>query len=287
MWVSVQISSVIRALCLVGALIGAPFIALSRDAPSRVVSMNLCMDQLAMLLAGEGQLLSVSEVASDPLSSAMVEAAAAYKRNHGLAEEIYLMQPDLVIAGSYTARATVDMLRRLNIPVAVFDPAYSLTDVTVRLREVGEVLGQQKRAAAMIADFDAQLAAFQTEVKNRPRAALYYANGYTSGDKTLAGQILATAGLANIAAEQGFSDGGIIPLEVLAMALPDAVITSRPYSGASRSEEVTAHPVIEFLRRSISDGAMTDHDWVCGTPFVLRAIDAMAGLRRELQEGRP
>lgn len=246
--------------------------------------MNLCTDQLAMLVAGEGQLFSVSYLASDPRSSAMVEQAANFHSNRGLAEEIYLLQPDLVIAGSFSTRATVDMLKRLGIPVVVFDPAYSLEEVPERLAQMGEVLGQQNRAARLIEDYDAALAAYRTEITSRPRAVLYYANGYTSGDKTLAGQILSTAGLANIAAEQGYSAGGIIPLEILAMAQPDTVITSRPYAGASRSEEVKGHPVIEALRRSRPEASMTDNDWVCGTPFVLRAINDMVALRREMQD---
>ncbi len=283
----------IRVVYLTGALLGAPALSdtlpqrTPEGVPVRVVSVNLCTDQLAMLVAGEGQLLSVSYLASDPRISAMVEQAAAYRVNHGLAEEIYLMQPDLVVAGSFSTRATVDMLRRLGIQVQQFDPAYSLEDVTDRLTQMGSVLGQQDHAAALIADFDAHLTAYRTEITSRPRAALYYANGYTLGDKTLAGQILLTAGLANIAAEAGFSAGGVIPLEVLAMAQPDTVITSRPYPGASRSEEIKGHPVIEALRRTRPEASMTDSDWVCGTPFVLDAIDEMVALRREMQEETP
>lgn len=37
--------------------------------------MNLCADQLAILLAGPGQLRSVSFLAADPRASAMAEAA--------------------------------------------------------------------------------------------------------------------------------------------------------------------------------------------------------------------
>ena len=54
-------------LCLL--LAAAP--AAAQEAPARVVSMNLCTDQLAMLLAAPGQLLSVSKLARDPMSSAM------------------------------------------------------------------------------------------------------------------------------------------------------------------------------------------------------------------------
>lgn len=58
----------------------------------------------------------------------MVEAAKAYPPNEGLAEEIYLMQPDLVLAGSFTSRATVEMLQRLGVRVELFEPIYGLDD---------------------------------------------------------------------------------------------------------------------------------------------------------------
>src|SRR5690606_31042246 len=86
-----------RRICgwLVAMLAAAALPA--ESAPQRVVSMNLCTDQIAMLLAAEGQLISVSDLAADPRMSSMADKAAAYHENHGRAEEIYLMRPDLVI----------------------------------------------------------------------------------------------------------------------------------------------------------------------------------------------
>jgi len=250
--------------------------------PRKVVSLNLCTDQLAMLVAAPGQLYSVSHLATDPRSSAMAEKARAYRINRGLAEEIYLMQPDLVVAGRFTTRATVAMLRRFDIPVAIFEPAYSLDQVRDRIRQMGAVLGRENRAEALIADFDARLAALQQDVAERPDAALYHANGYTAGDRTLAGQILIAAGFENAAVSAGFSSGGVMPLEVLAMLSPDALVTSWRYPGASRSEEILDHPVVRALRDNRARGGMTDRDWVCGTPHVLRAIDTLGALRRDI-----
>ncbi len=257
----------------------APAVA---DTPARVVSMNLCTDQLAMMLAGPGQLLSVSHVARDPRASAMTEEAEAYPANHGLAEEIYLMQPDLVIASSYSARATLAMLRRLDIPVAVFEPTNSLKDVKARISQMGEVLDRQAAARAMLEEFDARLSQLTADVQENPRAVLYYANGYTAGDNTLAGQILLTAGFANAASEAGYAAGSRMPLELLAMTDPEIVITAQPYPGASRSEAILVHPVVQALRENRSSAAITDHDWVCGTPYVLRAIEKLSAARKSM-----
>ena len=107
--------------------------------------MNLCTDQLAMLLADPGQLISVSNLALDPLSSAMVEEAQAYPVNRGGAEQIFLMHPDLVLAGTYTARASVDLLRGLGIEVVQLPPADRLEDVADHMRQIGAALGHPER----------------------------------------------------------------------------------------------------------------------------------------------
>ncbi|MFC4215564.1 ABC transporter substrate-binding protein [Pseudophaeobacter arcticus] len=258
--------------------------------PARVVSMNLCTDQLAMLLAAPGQLASVSYIARDKRASAMADTAMAYPVNHGQAEEIYLIKPDLVIAGAYSTRATTDMLQRLGLRVEVFQPANSLQDVRNRIREMGEVLQRQEAAADLLSEFEAQLTDLlpepepEPEPGPQPRAALYAANSYTSGPKTLAGQILEAAGLGNIAAELGYERSGKLPLEVLAMAQPDLLVATSPYPRAARSEENLAHPVVRQLMSHAASGQMRDADWVCGTPHVLRAIEKLAQERRHLLE---
>ena len=273
-----------KALLLAAALIGAA--AEAQEAPRRVVSINLCTDQLAMMLAAPGQLHSVSFVALDRRASSMADAAQDYVINHGRAEEIYLMQPDLVLAGRYTARASVEALENLGIPVATFDIVTSMAGVRRAVLEMGEALGRQAAARDMVADFDSRLAALQAEVTRRPRAALYHANGFTSGRASLAHEILTAAGFENIAITAGYETGGKLPLEILALSAPEAIITGQPYPGTSRAERIMDHPVIEALRRGALGAAVTDADWVCGTPHVLRAIEGLAPLRRALETTR-
>ncbi len=266
--------------------------------PVRVVSMNLCTDQLAMMLAKPGQLVSVSYIARDPDASAMADVAQGYPINHGLAEEIYLLQPDLVVTGTFSAPATTAMLRRLGVPVAVFDPATSLQDVAARLLQMGAALNRRDAAEELVAEFEQQLAAFDqvnaagantgdasgrtgTDADaGRPRAALYDANTYTSGPQTLAGQILEAAGFANIASELGYTGPARLPLEQLVMAKPDMLVANTPHDSPARSEENLTHPVLRHLSTPQTTGQIRQADWVCGTPHVLRAIDRLAVERR-------
>lgn len=247
-------------------------------APKRVVSMNLCTDQLAMLV-GPDQLISVSYLAHDPRASAMAEEAKAYPANRGLAEEVFLLKPDLVIAGTFTTRATVDMLKRLGIPVAEFAPANSLDDVRARLAEMGDVLGRKASAAALIEGFDAELASARSTSGPRPRAATYYANSYTSGAGTLASDVMRAAGLANVAAELGFKGGGRLPLESLVMADPDLIVSGRRYEQPAQADAVLSHPALHALQARAGIAPVADRHWICGTPLIIAAIERLVHAR--------
>jgi iron complex transport system substrate-binding protein len=254
--------------------------------PQRVVSMNLCTDQLAMLVADDEQLISVSALAADPLNSAMADQAEQYPLNHGRAEEIHLLEPDLVIAGRFHAGPTVDMLRRLGIPVVVFDPANSLEDIRDNIARMGEVLGRPERAAAILRAFDQRLAMLKAPVLSPPRAALYFPNGYTRGEQTLLGDIVRTAGFANIANDAGVKTGAHMPLERLVLAEPDVIITGSRHDGKSRSENILQHPVLETAARWDRAHQLKTSDWVCGTPQALAAVERIGALRGTLMGGR-
>lgn len=251
------------------------------EPPARVVSINLCTDQMAVLLAGPGQLVSVSNVAADPLVNPMAEEAKAFPVNYGRAEEIWLLKPDLVLAGEFTPEPTIAMLRRLGIKVLRFPAESTLEDISTNLRMMGEALGREGEAARIIADFESGLAAIARPDGPRPRAALYQANGWSVGDATLSGRILARAGFINIASEFGIDYGGAIPLEALVMAEPDLIVTGARYAGASEAETVPRHPVLSGFHRLEAK----DAEWSCGGPHVLRAVKAMEAARERLEQG--
>lgn len=241
-------------------------------APARVASTNLCTDQLAMLLAAPGQLVSVSAVARDPVASAMAAEAARYPIHHGSAEEIFLLAPDLVVAGESDPPATLDMLRRLGIPVEIFPIETDLEDVRANMRRMGAALGREGQAEAMVAGLDAALAV-PPPAGPRPRAAILYANAWTSGTGTLADAVLAAAGLGNVAAERGIVGMGPLPLEALAVAAPDLLVLGQDYGTPALAQEILAHPVVAAL--GADRAAVDDSLWVCGTPLLARAVEAL------------
>lgn len=263
----------IVAIGLLSALWPGGVAAAQDGPPRRVVSMNLCTDQMAMLVAAPGQLHSVSYLAIDPASSVLASEAGAYAVNHGLAEEVFLMRPDLVLAGTYTTRATVGLLRKLGIRVEEFAPESSFDDIRANLRRMGEALGRPERAAQLVAALDRGLAALPGEAGPRRTVATYYANSYTSGSGTLVDAIVAASGLTNIAAELGLTGTARLPLEMLVLADPDLLVDGgRESESPALADETFAHPAYRMLAARSRSVAVPAKYTICGAPFTAEAV---------------
>ena len=257
------------------------FAAAAQAAPARVVSVNLCTDQLAMLLAAPGQLVSVSTWAARPEASNMADQASALHLNGASAEEVFALAPDLVLASDFTRADTVALLRRLGLRVEVFPFARRLEDIPEQLSRMGALLGREAAAAVTVASFEAALAGARARAAGLParQAAYYYPNTYTSGADTLADAVLRAAGLQNAAAAMGLSGAARLPLESLVRAAPMVIETRHISAGRrGRAYESLAHPALAALRAR-GGATVEERRQVCGAPFVVAAIDALIDAR--------
>ena len=82
-------------------------------APARIVSLNVCTDQILVDLVPRHRIAAVTHLATDPLSAAHPERAAGLPSTRGSAEEVLAKDPDLMLAGQYSTIAAVALLRRL------------------------------------------------------------------------------------------------------------------------------------------------------------------------------
>ncbi|MEL6220547.1 MAG: ABC transporter substrate-binding protein, partial [Pseudomonadota bacterium] len=269
-------------LVLLAFLIGLAGAA-GAERPARVVSMNLCTDQLALMVAEPGQMISVSDWGARPNASNLPEQAAALPLNHGSAEQIFLMRPDLVLAGTFTSQASIAMLRRLGIRVEVFGAAQSFAEVSAHIHRIGGLLGREEAADALDREFQNGLSALADRIAAHPRsrAAYHYPNNYTSGAGTLAHEVLDRAGLDNVAAsELGLTATAVLGLEQLVMLDP-FLIRTETLSGATegRAYEGAAHPALAALIARGGGTTIPERWQVCGTPFLLRAVAALIDAR--------
>jgi iron complex transport system substrate-binding protein len=253
-------------------------------APRRVVSINLCTDQLAMLAAAPGQLISVSYFARDDGASALAEQARSIAINHARAEEIYLLEPDLVLAGAYTASATVELLRRVGIRVETFSPSGTFDEIRANIRRMGALLGRDEHAEALVRAFDMRLEALRAHAvrPSPPLAALYYANNYSAGAGSLADEIVRAAGFRNLGREVGILGVAKLPLEVLVMASPDLVLGRDTWDrGPALAYQPLDHPALAAVAGGVAP--LDSRYWVCGAPFTATAVEHVVRLRAAIE----
>ncbi|MBS1181452.1 MAG: periplasmic binding family protein [Proteobacteria bacterium] len=276
---------------IVTALVAVMGPAWAEEAPGRVVSINLCTDQLAMAIARPGQLVSVSRFARDAALSNLSDAAAVLPVNDGRAEEIVPLTPDIVLAGSFSSRATVDLLRRLGLRVEEFAPANSFAEIREDITRMGRLLGRSEQADELVHQFDDRLATLRKDAApsgRKPVAVVYHIGNGTDGRGTLADEILTTAGWDNLAANLGIGTYGALPLETLVANQPDLVLVGGAEAGWSTKAVPNArHPAIMAATNG-GDRLMvlSDRSTICGTPFVVDAVARLVDERHRLAASR-
>lgn len=252
--------------------------------PARVMSLNVCTDQLAMLLAAPGQLVSVSELASDPGLSFHVDLASAYPHNRGLAEEVLVAKPDIVVTGAYSLHNTTPLLRRLGYRIEEFQYAQTLDTIPAEIRRMGAILGAGPKAEDLAQSFATDLARIEAgRCGADPTAIAYDQNGIAMGQGSLVDSAMRAAGLRNLAADLGYAGMAPFPLELLVETRPDIIVLPEPLADTpALADLIAAHPAI----RALGEGTLRIHlprgSASCGGPFVIEAVKALAQARRRV-----
>ena len=246
--------------------------------PERIVSLNLCVDQLVLLLAEPENVVSVTWLSLDPAVSFAADRAAAVPAiNRGFAEEILPLRPDLVLAGQFTTSFTVQMLRRLGIDVEVLGIPSTLDDVRAQILRVGELLHEPAAAASLVAEMDARLAAVPDPADPPPRAAILQPGGFTAGPGSFEHELLTAAGLGNVAEERGIRFYGYLTLEDVLLARPDVLVAPdldprRP----SLAEALLDHPAARAASVDARIVRVPPRLWSCAGPMNADAVNLLA-----------
>jgi iron complex transport system substrate-binding protein len=242
--------------------------------PTRIVSINLCTDELVLRLADHKNIASVTWLAATSSASNVADLATQIPANHGLAEEVIPLDPDLVVAGMYTARAAVALLKRTGIPVLDLDVPRSLSEIRAQYRQVGERLGEEERAQRIIAEMDSRLAAIPVNLASpRPRAMVFNPNGYTIGKGTLTDEIITHAGMENLSATLGIDKYSQISLETVVTNAVDVLIVSAYRDGPpAMATEVLRHPVLAKISDRTRIAVVPSRLWACAGPGNIDAI---------------
>ncbi|WP_127079106.1 ABC transporter substrate-binding protein [Rhodomicrobium lacus] len=248
------------------------------DSPRRIVSINLCTDQLLLTLADSDQIAGLSPYSRDASQSWLAMEARAFPKLSGTAEDALIAEPDLVLAGRFTRLATRQILKAKGVPVAEFDVARSINDAKLQIRRMAALVGHPDRAEPHIARIDAALLRARAAASRvHSRVLAVSRRGWVFGGESMTTSLLAAAGLVNAAGDMGLSHGGFASLEAIVMTRPDFIlVTNVRDSPRDQGEALLVHPALQKLyplaRRIVIPEPLT----TCGGPMLADALDSLA-----------
>jgi iron complex transport system substrate-binding protein len=261
----------------------APAAAAEADLPS-VASINLCADQLVLIIAEPAQIRTVSWLAADPHESMLDQEARRYPLNYGSAEEILRFAPDVVIAGNFTSVFTRALLRDLGYTVIDLAPENSIADIERNIEIVGAALQRTERAALVIKEMQTQVAAFAASRRSEfATAVVVRPGGFTVGAHTLADELMQLAGLRNIVAESGLDRWGSLSMETLLRSTPELLIqTGYRREQPSLANLVLEHAALTNFAATTATVTVPAKFWSCGLPASLYSVEVLQAARRAL-----
>jgi iron complex transport system substrate-binding protein len=251
-------------------------IGASLAAPPRIVSMNICTDQMLLALADPAQILGLSRFSRDARQG-WVEGAQKFPILSGGAEDILVLKPDVVTASQFDKRSTRELLKANGVNLVELPVPRSLAEVREQIREMGNIAGHPERATAEIARLDAAIAdARKIASSQHFRVLPLSRRGWVPGRDSFVGAILAEAGLANAAGDLGVDFGGFASLEQIVQVKPDFLVVS---DAGDRAEDdgraFLLHPALERFypreKRIVIPERMTE----CGGVLLADALNAL------------
>jgi len=259
--------------------------------PQRIVSMNLCTDELLMRIVDPSRIASVTYLSQQPINAPLGLGAITTKLkvNHGLAEEVLLQEPDLILAGRFSATTAVSLLRRLGYTIITFDPELTLEDMRANIQKLGDAVGETARAEQVIADFDLRLADLQARIPagEKPVFADIGVNNYIAGENTLYTHIVNAGGYRTLGQALGFDGFRNVPLEEILSVEPALMSSATPWTNPpSMSTLALGHPALRNRLNTIPQVAIPERYTTCGAPSALGAVEILVAARLAAEAGQ-
>jgi len=245
---------------------------LSYAAPSRIVSINPCLDQILVEVADPQQIAALSHYSGDSRSSLIAERATQFRMNYGSAEEVMDLKADLVLASEYSSKATIRTLQKLHVNLALFELPNSIEISTQQVTRIANLVGHPERGIALNQRINEALNKSKVRSNQAPLSALVYQeNGFVPGEKTLIDEVMHLFGFTNQAKVYGIKQWGIVHLEDVLLSPPQVLFTPEsPHEPGSWSSRFIAHPVLtkfpaQIMRKSIFPETLIS----CGGPTLI------------------
>ncbi|NIJ65152.1 iron complex transport system substrate-binding protein [Sphingomonas leidyi] len=247
----------------------------SAGKPKRIVSINLCADQLVLALADREQIAGVTRNATDAEMSGEAAKARGLPVLKNSAEQILAIDPDLIIGMPASRSAPMRALKGHSYNLLDLETANTVDEIYVSIRQTAAAVGHPERGDALVARMQAQLAGIGRPGGGKV-AAYYQRRGFMTGTGTLIDDLMRRMGLVNLAAKLGKPPLSQLSIEEMVAARPDyLIVESATDKVADQGTEMLHHPALAGIPRISIPQAWT----VCGSPAY---VDAARGMARQL-----
>ena len=241
------------------ALIAGP----AQAAPRRVASLNLCTDELLLMLAEPGQIASVTHLSHKPAETVLWRSARRYPLNDGSLLSVARLRPDLVLTMGGGSGDKAGIARRLGLRIVDLPYPQTLADVERGIATVAAALGRPEAGGVL----RARMAALRGRNPKRLTDAVWLGGGGRSvGATGLTAQWMSLAGL-----RQRALPGDRIGLEELLTRPPRLLLRSDYRAGQYSAQQIwLRHRLVRGARsRTIAtDGRL----WTCMGPSLIPEI---------------
>ena len=145
-----------------------------------------------------------------------------------LPEKVIALKPDLVLIDASTGpKAAIDTIKAAGISVVETPESWSLKDLPIKVRAVGQAIGAQDQAEELVKQLNQSLNA--SAVKNSPRVAFLYLRGTSSvyligGAGSGADSLLTAIGAIDVGAQTLDRPFNTLTAESLAALNPDVIL---------------------------------------------------------------
>ena len=271
-----------RWFFLIVLLCSGPTAALA-EPRHRIASLNLCTDQLVLMLAKPENIAGLSPMVRDCQNSVLCEQARAVPTLRVSAEAVIASNPDIVLGGTYTARVAMQVARSLGLPVVALRPADKLEDIPAQIMSVAGAIGEPERGRELVASFRQRLAEQSVTAADGPVAAIYAANGFVTQPGSLPDDVLRHAGFQNYTARKSVGHMAKLPLETLIANPPDLLILDRSGRGYSIAQSMLDNPVLQNAFPQAHRADIPARLWLCGLPQTLDVISRLKASKAALE----
>ena len=247
----------------------ASALALAADAALRVASLNLCTDEMLLLLGAPQQIVSVSHLSHSPRETMLAKAARRHPANDGTLEGVMARRPQLILTMGGNGSARQALAHRLGARFVSLPFPSTPGEVVQQAEQVARLLGRPRAALP----YRGQLARLQASVPRLEDGAFLSGGGLSLAPEGLGASWLVLAGF-----HQPALPGGRLSLEQIATSPPKWLIRSDYRADqASRGAAWLSHPLVTRLssRTLTTDG----RPWTCGGLPMLAEVARLRALR--------